>query len=493
MNHPGPSSPGSSRVVAPSRDDLVVASVSEVVGGPLGDHAGRHPWWTPLRVVLLLAALAMSLGIVAKAPCLDTAGDTTATSRYTDLCWSDTSTAYVANGFAEGYWPFSDDGQLRARYAPAWVTPLPAYVGFAAQRITGLLTDTPDLDARALVPVNEVIQQPGVRHETRVFTLVNAVLLAGVGLLAAGLLTGVRRTRPWDAAAFALAPVLVLFFPIAWELLAGAAVAGALWAFARRRSAVAGVAIGVGAATSPYAALLVVPAVAVLLRERRTREAGVLAASAVGAWAVLMQPALLSSRDAWLASWKGYTHGADIGSLWLLMSQAGGLDPSNRTRLTITVVLVLAACAVVVWLSGRERWGFASLSTVLVALTLVVSPASAPSYALVLLPLAVVAVRQWSHLLVWQACEIGHWVLLGFYLGGLLAPSGGGDARAYWLAVVLRIAGLVWLVAATVGAARDPLVADIGEDLGDVDPVEAGRGEPDADVDGLPDVGHARA
>lgn len=477
--------------VSPSREDAVVRSVSEVVGGPLGEHAGQHPWWTPLRAVLLLAALAMSLGIAAKAPCLGQAGEAENTGRYTNLCWSDTSTAYVANGFAEGYWPFTDDEQVRARYAPAWVTPLPAYVGFVSQRLTALLNGSPDLDARARVPVAEVAEQPGVLREARIFTLVNAVLLAAAGLLAAGLLTGVRRRRPWDAAAFALAPVLVLFFPITWDLLAAAAVAAALWGWSSRRLGVTGVAIGVGAAVSPFVVLLLVPALARLLRDRRLPDAGVLVAGAVAAWTALMIPAVAGSPAAWLTSWKGYFHGADIGSAWLLASEVADVEPSNRGILIGTATLLAATAAVVVALAWRTQWSFASLGTLLVAEALIVSPAAAPSFALVLLPLAVVAVRRWSHLLVWQACEIGHWAMLGFYLGGILAPSGGGDARAYWLGVVLRIGGLMWLIGVTAIAAADPESAD--RDLGDLDPVEGGRSEADADVDVLPDLGHARA
>ncbi|UUZ61116.1 hypothetical protein [Nocardioides sp. B-3] len=124
--------------------------------------------------------------------------------------------------------------------------PLPAYVGFAAQRVTWLLAGTPDLAARAQLPTADVAADPDVLREARIFTLVNAVLLAGVGLLAAGLLTGVRRRRPWDAAAFAAAPVLVLFFPIARDLLPAAAVAAALWARSRARLGWMGVAIGGG-------------------------------------------------------------------------------------------------------------------------------------------------------------------------------------------------------------------------------------------------------
>ena len=337
--------------VSPSREDAVVRSVSEAVGGPLGDHAGQHPWWTPLRTVLLLAAVVMSLGIAVKAPCLDIAGQADRTGRYASLCWSDTSTAYVANGYAEGYWPFTDDAQVRARYAPAWVPPLPAYVAFASQRVTSLINGSPDLDARALVPVADVAQQPGVLREARIFTMVSAVLMAAAGLLAAGLLTGVRRRRPWDAAAFAAAPVLLLFFPIGWELLPAAAVAGALWGWSRGRLGVTGVAVGVGAAASPFVALLAVPALALLLRDRRRPDAGLFIAGAVVSWIALMVPALASSPAAWKASWQAYFHGADIGSSWLLVGQVGDWAPSVRATLigTSFLLLVIAAAVVVTW------------------------------------------------------------------------------------------------------------------------------------------------
>jgi len=471
--------------VAPSREDSVVCSVSEIVGGPLGDHAGQHPWWTPLRVVLLLAAVAMSFGILAKAPCLDTAGGS-GTGRYTALCWTDTSTAYVQTGYAEGYWPFTDDEQVRARYAPGWLPPLPAYVAFTSQRITAVISGSPDLGERAQLPVSEVAERPDVLREARIFTLVNAVLLAAAGLLTAGLLTQLRRRRPWDAAAFAVAPMLVLFFPITWDLLAAAAVGAALWGWARQRATITGVAIGVGAAASPFVALLLVPAVALHLRHRRAREGVALAACAVGAWSVLMLPALLSSPQAWQTSWRGYFHGADIGSSWLLASQVLGWSPSRTMMIAVTAAGLLGVAAAVVGLAWRTRWSFASLGTLMIASALILSPASAPSYALVLLPLAVAAVRRWSHLLVWQGCEIVHWAMLGFYLGGALAPSGGGEARAYWWAMVMRIGGLVWLVVATRRQAAHPESAD-------VDPVEGGRGEPDPNLDVLADVGHARA
>ena len=50
----------------PTLDDPVVAALSESVGGPVGERATRHPWWTPLRVILALTALTFALGMVQK-------------------------------------------------------------------------------------------------------------------------------------------------------------------------------------------------------------------------------------------------------------------------------------------------------------------------------------------------------------------------------------------------------------------------------------------
>jgi uncharacterized membrane protein len=477
--------------VDPTRDDPLVRSVSEVVGGPAGDHAGSHPWWSPLRVVLLLATLALSLGMVAKAPCLDVAGEG-GTGRYAALCWSDVAQSYVDRGHAELAWPFTDDPGVRDRYAAGWSPPVPAYVAAAAARVTHVLAGSPDLDERRSQAVADVSVEPEVHREARLFTAVTAVWLAAAGLLAAGLLVGVRRRRPWDAAAFAAAPVLVLFWPITWDLLAAAAVAGVLWGWARGRPAVTGVALGLGAATSPLVALLVVPLVVVGARDRRWAEAWRALAAAAATWLLVNAPAYLSSPSAWRASWQGYLHGVDVGSVWLLVQQAGNTEATRGTVLTVTGVLLAGWLAVVALVGLRSRLPLAALGTLAVAGALLVGPAAAPSYALVLLPLAAVAVARWRDLLVWQSGEVLHFALLGWYLGGLLAPSGGGDARAYWWGMVARLLGLAWLVAAVLLRAGRPAGSG-GRGSVDDDGVEVGRGEPHPHVDVLADGGHPRA
>ena len=70
------------------------------VGGPLGDHAGHHPWWTPVRVLLALTAVTFALGMVHKAPCYAD-GWTGDRARYGYMCYSDLPYLYAGRGFAE--------------------------------------------------------------------------------------------------------------------------------------------------------------------------------------------------------------------------------------------------------------------------------------------------------------------------------------------------------------------------------------------------------
>ena len=96
---------------------------------------------------------------------------------------------------------------------------------------------------------------------------------------------------------------------------------------------------------------------------------------------------------------------------------------------------------------------------------------------LLALPLAAIAVRRWRDLLVWQGCQLVSWVITGWWIGDALLPTITDDDRAYWLAIMLRVAGLVWLAVAVL---RDP--------SGDDDTVEVGRGEADPDLDLLADL-----
>ena len=87
----------------PTLDDPVVAALSESVGGPVGERATRHPWWTPLRVILALTALTFALGMVQKSQCYLTSWQD-GELRYSSMCYSDLPYLYTGRGFAELTW-----------------------------------------------------------------------------------------------------------------------------------------------------------------------------------------------------------------------------------------------------------------------------------------------------------------------------------------------------------------------------------------------------
>ena len=408
---------------APTRTDPVAAAMSEVVGGPLGDHAGGHRWWNAGRVLAGATALHLAAGMVSKTACV-ASGWSNPDQPFTELCWSDLAGTSV-------------DAGTPPRVA-AWLERAAAWAPGAGTVAT---------------------------------TAVLAVLLAALALLATALLVRVDRRRPWAAAGWALSPVLLVHW-LSWELVAAVGIAVLLWGWTSGRAWLAGIGAGVGAAFALPVALAFLGVIAVGGRVRDRVDA-LLAAAA--AYVVVTLPGRATAET------------PDIGSVWFLVGRTD-VGGSATTR-TVVQVLVLALAAGCVWWLVRRAGRPSPLTSaraglVLVAAALAVASSAPPETALLALPLAAIAVRRWRDLLVWQALHLTSWVLTGWYVGQVLVPTVADDARAYWLAVLLRVGGLVWLVAA--------VLRDAGAGSVDDDAVEVGRGEPDPDLDVLADPGDPR-
>lgn len=378
---------------APSRVDPLVGALSGVLGGPAGDRAGRHPWWSPTRVLLAVTTGALALGMAGRSACVPTAwaGEH---QPYAELCWTELAGVSAGQG---------GSGAVASQLARA------------AERAGAAVTSgaAPALATAAVL----------------------AVVLAAVALGVTRVLGTVDPRRPWAAAGWAAAPVLAVHW-LSWDLLAAAGVALVLVGWARRST-------------------LAVPGLALV---------------------VAFAHPLVTTRT------------ADTGSVWLLVDQAADTTVGAGVRTAVLLLAVAAAVAAAYVVARRGRSGdvatAARAGLLVLGTLLLVAPSAPPEAALLLLPLAAFAVPRWRDLLVWQACELLAWALTGWYLGAALTPGGGGDSRAYWVAVLLRLVGVLWLLGAALRA---------GTGSGDDDAVEGGRGEPDPHVDLLADAGHPRA
>ncbi len=478
--HPAPT-------VHPTLDDAVVGALSEPLGGPVGTRArdrtsGRGgpdvagSWWTPLRVLLALTALAFGLGLASKTSCVSEQwlGDT----QFSHVCASEVADVYTGTSLVEARWPWADDAAVLARHP---VLEEPALVGlwaYLATRATHVLAGSPDLAARAEVSADVLDQDADVRRERTIFVGVNAIGLAALALLTTSALSLAHRRRPWDAAGFAVAPLLVLTGLSAWDLLAVSATALALLAWSRARPVAAGVLTGLGAAAGVWPALLLA---AFALSTRRTRwvpDVVVALASATLTWVLANAPAFASGRAQWGRFWSvAADRGPEAGTFWTIIDATTGL--SHPTLLTTSWALVALWVAAVVAISLRApvppRASQAAL--LLVAGFVLLRPAFEPHQALWLLPLAVLARPRWRDLLVWQACAVCFAALHSWWLGGLLEPGGDGPDGFYWIAIGIHVVGTLWLVAVVVADVWWPELDPLGESRGITEDRERAAGQ----------------
>jgi uncharacterized membrane protein len=438
----------------------VVGALSEVIGGPVGSHAGRHRWWTPTRVLLMLTAVVFSLGLIQKAPCALSTGHTQ-TWTYTHMCYTDLRPLYVPRGFAEDKWPYSGNAEVRQRYQVMEYPVGIAYWAWGTSLVTHVLDGSPDLAKRAAMPVEKLWSDSSVVREMNIFTLVNAVGFGALALLSTWLLSKVDRRRPWDAAVFALSPTLLLAGLVNWDLLAVATVAGALWAWSRDRPLLTGLLIGLGTATKLYPLFLLGGLLVLCIRQRRAFDLWFATVGTLTAWVVANAPAYVSGETQWKVFWTfNSSRTADLGSIWQVITQASGKNLSAHLINNWSWAIFAAWCVVVLLLGWRaKRVTLAQLGYLIVVGFLIVNKVYSPQYVLWLLPLAALARPRWRDQIVWQACEVYYFATIWWYLAGELAPAGGGNAGFYWLGIGVRVFGELYLAAVIVREMyrREPL------------------------------------
>ncbi|MET9253650.1 glycosyltransferase family 87 protein [Streptomyces sp. NPDC048182] len=448
----------------PTREDAVAAAGSEMIGGPLGRRAllGTS-WWSPVRVIALVAIGMFALGLVQKAPCYDGAWFFGASSQYTHACYSDIPHLYEGRGFAEGLVPYFDrvPGDMEYLEYPV---------------LTGVFMEV----ASWLTPGSGSLQ-----HQEQWYWMANAGLLMVCAVVIAVCVTRTHARRPWDGLLVALAPAVALTATVNWDLLAGALTAAALLMWSRGRSLAFGVLLGLATAAKLYPFLLLGPLLLLCWRAGRWREYGVALAGAVGSWLVVNVPVMLFAFEGWS---KFYTfsqeRGVDFGSFWLILAQNSADPLETDTVNTLAEVLMLLCCAGIAALAlmAPRRPRFVQLAFLIVAAFILTNKVYSPQYVLWLVPLAALARPKWRDFLIWQACEVAYFLGIWMYL----AYTTSGDAHkglptdGYHWAIGVHLLGTLYFCGMVV---RDIL-------LPDRDPVRrTGEDDPSGGVlDGAEDV-----
>jgi uncharacterized membrane protein len=323
-----------------------VTDLDDAIGA--GDrHAGF--WILGACVATLLA------GYLLKANCDYIRGRT-----YPPPCYSDLVGIYEGRGLASGALPYVDFPAGGSYRDPGF---LEYPVGIGALVLAAAITT----DSRES------------------FVLVNALGIAIAGLIAAFLLV---RMAGWRALRWALAPALVIYAFLNWDLLAVVCTVAGCFMLQRGRIARAGAWFGLGAAVKLYPVLFLVPLVLERIWSRDIRGAVIAVLAGVSAFVVPNLALAAVNADAWWATYAFHSaRGADLGSTWSLLVP----DASTRlVNLLSTAALALSGTAVllVAWGRARREGDFPTLAvgSALVVAFLLWSKVASPQYALWVLP-----------------------------------------------------------------------------------------------------------
>ena len=373
-----------------------------------------------LLAVVACAAATMAVGTAVKAPCAS--GDWGDQRQYRHLCYSDIVPLLFTEQLTGHRLPFI---QRCAPHPDSNCDEYPVltmYFMRAAAWISG--------------------------SRTAAFYFVNAALLL---VCAAAIAVCLSLMAGGRALLFALAPTLLIYGTMNWDLLAVALATAAMLAFFRRRDGWSGGLLGLGAAAKAYPALFVIPLTVDRVREREPDRAIGLFWATVFTAIVVNLPFAIASPGSW---WEFFRFNSarlpDFDSLWYMTCSRFHACPSTRAVNLWSFALFLMLMAGVWALKARRHPGFPrwTLGYPILVVFLLTNKVYSPQYGLWLLPWFVLALPNfWA----WVAFEIAdtfvfvtrfHW----FATYPAQGPAWMRFELAIWLRAFILVATLViWI------------------------------------------------
>ncbi|MEO8424946.1 MAG: glycosyltransferase 87 family protein, partial [Actinomycetota bacterium] len=254
---------------------------------------------------------------------------------------------------------------------------------------------------------------------------------------------------------FALAPTLLIYAFMNWDLFAVALATGALLAFARRRDGLAGVLLGVGAAAKLYPAMLLIPLIAQRLREREPDSAIRIGWATAGTWLLANAPFAIASPSSWSTFFRfNSARPADWDSLWYLGCTHVDVTSicGHTSRINVASLALFTTTFLLVWMwkQRREpqfaRW---SLAFPMLVLFLLSNKVYSPQYGLWLLPFFALGAIDLRTFVAFEAADVAVFVTRFSYFGELTGV-GGLPFGAFEIAIAVRTLILLWCVVAWV-------------------------------------------
>jgi uncharacterized membrane protein len=395
-----------------------------------------------LGIILAAVAATLTVGLLQKSPCAS--GDWPDLKQNRLLCYSDLVPLYGTEQLKGDRLPFLDDCHATV-FRPCDQYPV---LTMYAMRV-------------AAWPVDSFSG----------FFYANAFLLIVAGGVTAAALSRIAGAR---ALYFALAPSLIVYAFLNWDLLAVALATAATLVFLQKRDVGAGILLGLGAATKFYPALFVLPFAWERLRTKDREGAAKVAGSAVGAWALVNLPFIVVAEHPWSEFFRlNANRGADWDSLWFIgchrLQSGPCLDVDSINLLSVLAFLGGSAllCGLRLWRDpDTPRWllGFPILVAFLLS-----NKVYSPQYSLWLLPWFALALPDWRFFLAFELSDVAVFVTRFAFFGQLDAPHG------YWfspftigffeIAIVVRAAVLLACMAAFVVRAREGPRSPLREEL----------------------------
>jgi uncharacterized membrane protein len=420
---------------APTRIDPVAASASEVIGGPLGRHAGNaggtaRTAWQPAAVVLAgLSSLTVALGFLQKGHCFTKGWNNP--DQFWHACYTD--------------------------------LPVSSGLGHAMPYLPGAPhLDQPLISGVVMWLVGLVVPDGSLMVRQQWYFALWAVLITLI-VMALVVVTAASVPRaPWRAAQVALSPVLVLAGLISVDLLGVLLASVALLAWGRNKIYLAGLFMGLAISARSYPLVLLLAIGLLAVRSGRLGAWARLAGATLVTVLAVSLPFFVINANGLLSVYRTWWRAAaSYGSPWMVPGLFGHGLENRATTLVLLGWLAALAVGALFALSMQRRPTVAEVSLVMLVIVVVTGKAMPVQAGLWLLPLIALVGLTWRDQLIWAGVEATYFISVWLYIAGLSKPERGLPKGLYTTVILLRVAAWLYVLVQVwrVAASRPPVLS----------------------------------